>query len=376
MHDYITVLLANKPCNKTVSLQDGKILKQAGAPITLANAKTIHVPEVDTMAQLLREISERPNAAIIGGYIAGTEDGKQFQILSSSQLGDGYNGGWRTINGVQSIGRLRKNFSPSSWWQIDRDRAVGLPVHLNPDTEDGYIDLVSQLLPDFKTAGFVRLASTTGRVCHQGQPLDSTGSRYWFQVKNPSEIDGFGNRLKLHGASQGLGFMKYDKNGKGVLWGICDCSVFSPERLAFDGKPSVSADFTLREPDIRIQQGGKVNATIIPPDAATRDALRSQFNIEITSSGNVVTVTNNDYLTLDTAIEISGRGTKTVKEFFDSGDERWRCQATFRDSSSWNAAFKLDNAGYPYLHDFGGETLYRLTDAEQNKLFEEIFHVA
>ena len=121
--------------------------------------------------------------------------------------------------------------------------------------------MVSQLLPTFTNGGYVRLATTSGRVCVDGVPMDATGSRYWFKSSAPEFMEGFGKRLKLHAANLSLGFKKLDKKGKGVLWTICDCSVFSPERIIYDGQPSIEGHprLSLGEPDITIHEGGSVD---------------------------------------------------------------------------------------------------------------------
>jgi hypothetical protein len=201
--------------------------------------------------------------------------------------------------------------------------------------------------------------------------MDSTGSRYWFRVDKPELVKGFGNRLKLKAAEIGLGFMKLDKNGKGVLWTICDTSVFSPERLTYDGQPRIQNHerLSLGAPDITVNKGGIVEIDIFPNiTSEAKRKIKKDFNVEVTSRGGILAMSNNTYLELDTRVEIMGKGTKTVLDFWRSGQERWRCQSTFRDSESWNGALKIDACGLPYLHDFGGETTYHLSDDSKGAL--------
>ena len=375
--DYITVVKTAKPCNKYVSIaKDGKTKKDGASSITEATAFTRHVPDLASMYQVMMDLSEQPNCALINGFIAGTEDGKPYQIKSSKQIegltGEAYRGDWvRVGDNERIIGRLKVNFEPSSWWQIDRDRADGLPDNLDPSTEQGYVDLISKILPTFKDAGYVRLATTSGRVIVDGEPLDNTGSRYWFKVNNPKSMHGFGNRLKTQAAAIDLGFLKLDKNGKGILWTICDTSVFSPERLIYDGQPRVEEHerLSLGAPDITVREGGIVDVDVLPMlSSEVRRKLKKDYGVEVTSRGNKLSMSNNTFLTLDTEIEAYGRGKVTVLQFWRSGEDAWKCQSHFRVSSSWNGKLKIDGAGVPYLHDYGGETTYTLSDDEKGEL--------
>ena len=379
-NDYITIVKTDEPCNKYVSItKSGEVKKDGSSNITQATATTRHVPDVDSMYALMMELSGEPNCALINGFVAGTEDGTPYQIKSSKQIslatGVKYKDDWVKIKGEKTIGRLKANFQPSSWFQIDRDRAKGLPKKLDPTTEQGYVDLITKILPTFKDAGYVRLATTSGRVIVDGKPLDNTGSRYWFKVDKPSMMDGFGNKLKLWAAANDLGFHKPNKNGNTVLWTICDTSVFSPERLIYDGQPRVEKHerLSLGAPDITVKQGGIVEVDVFPELTATvQNKLKKEFGIDVTSEGGVMSSSNNTQLTLDMPIETKYHGTKTVREFWKSGEERWRCQATIRESSTMNGGLKIDKEGIPYLHDFGGETTYHLSDTEKGVLIDEM----
>ncbi len=213
----------------------------------------------------------------------------------------------------------------------------------------------------------MRVASTSGRVLLDGEPINSNGCRYWFQVNNAAAQNGFGRRLKVKAAAAGLGFQKLDKNGKGALWSIFDPSVFSCERIVFDGKPNIYGDrLTLREPDIQVTEGGVAyprNVVAITSD--DRRVLKDNYKIKVSGNGGNIFLINEEYLTLDTEIEAQGHGVITVRDFIASGDAKWRCQATYRDSSSWNGALQYGRDGMPHLIDYGGETKYVLSLLEQ-----------
>jgi hypothetical protein len=378
--DYMTLLFTTAPSNKEVRFLRGELRKTAPFPIYDAKAYAIHVPDVEAMRELLLTVAAASNAVLIAGFVPDAET-DNFRVMSKKAIEEKtkkpYEGGWVDIDGEQVIARTKDNFVASSWWQIDRDRASGLPDALDPDTDAGYVAMIDRIIPGFIDTGYVKVSSTTGRVLVDGVPMDSTGSRYWFQVENPDDISGFGARMKLHAAAQGLGFMKYDKNGKGVLWTVADCSVFSPERVIFDGQPYIPEGqprLSLRDPDLVVVQGGRVNSELVPsPSLRTVALVKREFNVKVSTRGGIISMNNEDYLRLDTQVETYDHGIKTVAEFMESGETRWRCQATFRESGSWNGALKLRRNGMPYLQDFGGETIYSLNPADRAAIIRGVF---
>lgn len=378
--DYMTLLVTTEPCNKEVRFWRDELRKTAPFPIYDAEAFTVHVPDVEVMRELQLTVAGQSNAVLVAGFVPDAPaDG--FRVMSKKAIEEKteepYEGGWVDIDGERVISRTKDNFVASSWWQIDRDRASGLPDALDPDTDAGYVAMIDRIIPGFINAGYVKVSSTTGRVLVDSVPMDATGSRYWFQVKNPDDITGFGVRMKLHAATQGLGFMKYDKNCKGVLWTVADCSVFSPERVIFDGQPYIpegQARISLRDPDLVVVQGGRVNSELVPsPNRRTITLVKREFGIKVSSRGRTVSMNNEDYLRLDTEVETYDHGIKTVAEFMESGEARWRCQATFRESDSWNVALKRQRNGMPYLQDFGSETIYELNLADRAAIIRGVF---
>ena len=138
--DYMTVLKAPKPCYKHVYIGgDGQVVKDGASHITQATATTHYVPDVASVYQLMQKLSEQPNGALVNGYVDGTEGGKPYEIRSVAYIekktDQKYTNGWVEVRGEKVIARTKNNFLPSSWRQIDRDRANGLPEELNPDTE-------------------------------------------------------------------------------------------------------------------------------------------------------------------------------------------------------------------------------------------------
>lgn len=376
-YNYITQVMAKTPLGKTVSIKDGAPSKSAPPMPSKAIAQTVPVPDVDAMKAVQQTLADMENMALIGGFIPGTEDGEFYHLWSVKEIeaatGQSYDGGWVEIEGLRVTARLKNNFTPSTWWQIDRDAAKGCPDRLANLDEDAYMDAIDKILPGYAAAACVRVASTTGRVLLDGEPLHSDGCRYWFQVTDAALQDNIGAVLKVKAAAQGLGFLKLDKNDKPALWSIFDPSVFSPERFVFDGKPTVKRHkgrLTIAEPDIRVYYGDRVDPALIGEvTEQEREQVKARFGVTVQGTGAAITLINDDYLALDTKIQTKDHGVKTVLEFAQSGEDKWRCQSTFRESASWNGALKLSGAGMPYLLDYGGgPTRYELPVAEQAAL--------
>ena len=365
--DYVTVLRAPKPVNKRLHLDNGKVVKLAGAPINEARAQTRHVPNALAMAALLAELAEDTRAVLVQGYQPDTIDGTPYTIMSEAHLKrrvPSYDGGWADHNGP-CIARLKKNFIAGSWWQLDRDYADGIPAHLAALSSHDYVQAMNRIMPGFASAGRVQVPSTSSRVLHQGKPIESHSSHIWFQTQDASDHS-FGDRLKLQAALNGLGFMKTTKAGASTLWALFDPTTFSWERLSYEGKPLVSQGLSLRPPMIEVADGHRVDTSLIPwPTDSEREQLAAQYRLQVSLDGRgcVSTVVEGD-LTLDTPIE-TARGLMTPADFLKLDIQKLRCQATFRESTSWNGILFTDSAGVPCLFDNGTRIKYELSQTEK-----------
>jgi len=368
--DYVTVLRAPRPINKRVHIDAGQVVKTAGAPIVEAEAITRHVPDANAMAALLAEISEDPNAVLVQGYQPDMVSGEPYTVMSYDKLRKiqpSYESGW-VYRDRPCIARLKKNFQPSSWWQLDRDYADGIPEHLAALTNDEFVDAIDSIMHGFANAGRVHIPSTSNRVLCNGQPIEARSGHIWFQITDPTDCD-FGDRLKLSAALNGLGFPKRNKAGATTLWAIFDPTVFSWERISYEGQPLVSQGLELAAPDITVHQGARVDTRLIPwPTQQEKELLAQRYRLHLTRDGNgrVHSVIEGD-LTLETVVQ-TARGGMTPIEFMRLGVRKLRCQATFRDSESWNGILFIDGTGLPCLFDNGTRIKYELSQTEKAHL--------
>ena len=105
------------------------------------------------------------------------------------------------------------------------------------------------------------------------------------------------------------------------------------------------------------------------PDTEQTEELRQQYSIEmrLNGSGALSTVQTGN-LKPDTPIQTQHHGIITVRAFLDSDNDKLRCQATFRDSDSWNGFLFKDYRGMPVLYDNGIRCRYELTQEVQAEL--------
>jgi len=103
---------------------------------------------------------------------------------------------------------------------------------------------------------------------------------------------------------------------------------------------------------------------ILPEPEKIREIMRKTgVELEVTRDGNNLRITVND-LSLDTELETEDHGVLTVREYLEQGLEKVRCQAPFRDSSSFAAFISKGQDGTPFVHDVGTGTTHWLNDQE------------
>jgi P4 family phage/plasmid primase-like protien len=388
-HDLLTLVKAKKSINKRVVLDDaGRPVKHPAGLLATAKARTVYVPDVEAMERLLRLVANDPAMVLLQGYFfdeptdpntfeekCGLLVGKQFNILSQQKLADlngEYKGGWVEVNYERAIARTKDNMLPSTWILLDRDSADGIPLHLANMTDDEWLQAIGRIIPDFARMGWVRVASTSSRVLYEGKPISDRGCHYWFQTTTDDD-ETLGHRMLLQAAANGLGFKKMNKAGAGTLWSIFDPTTFSHERIAFEGMPKVSGDrLMVAPPDIQAQRGPRVNSHLVSDVSPKQEKrIKSQFQIGIRRGGGIgrlEALVDCDKLTLNTVVETQKLGSITVTDYMKSGRDHLRCQATFRDSNSWNGFLKRDHEGMPRLFDNGLRMWFELDPQVKQKL--------
>lgn len=136
-------------------------------------------------------------------------------------------------------------------------------------------------------------------------------------------------------------------------------------RLVFDGPPALTdlamaAGLTIRESAAVVTLGGRWDAsTLIRPDAAMIHRYEEQTNHRVDFSNGrmrevVVGLTPESilYKRFNSVTQVFEQPF-TVQQYLDSSDVKWRCEASWRGSTSGNAFIAKDRAGKPYVIDNG-----------------------
>ena len=88
MSDFITVITASSPVNKRfVEHPDGSVEKIGTATLVSGVAQSVHVPDADALAKVLREVANGHNKVIVPGRWRGDE-GSPFKIVTKRALAD------------------------------------------------------------------------------------------------------------------------------------------------------------------------------------------------------------------------------------------------------------------------------------------------
>ncbi|EKZ97626.1 hypothetical protein D769_19253 [Cupriavidus sp. HMR-1] len=382
--EVVTVIRAERPTNKRfLRGSDGSIEK---APTLLAaefRAAMHYVPDAATMADLLTKVSEDPCAAIINSGFLGVELGEPFTILAESDIErrfgvkgrDETQGIHRLQDGTKVLGRLKENCVPSAWILLDRDTDEHTPPELAALDRAAWLKRVNDLLPGVDGCDYVFANSASRRVVCDGRPVGGGNGHTWVRVANPTDVPRLRTGLIGRAWERRLAWAKPRRNKHGDIVGqspatILDISVWNVGRIVFCGKPTVEGDGLAVEPQTIEVESGPFSSTLdtsrieLPsPGEATKLAKSAGFNICYRGNGSSMIADAYD-LTSQTEIEVKGRGLMTVgqaAELLPQGG-RLRCQAPFRDSSSWAAFLCKGNEGRLYVYDSATETKHWLSD--------------
>ena len=380
--DYITIIKTEKPCNKQVGVNsDGSLDKTPASVIYDGLARSKYVPDQDAMLALLEQVSVWNNVVIVLGYIPGTEGGEDYHIASKARLAkmlkvekDDCPPGLHEIDGEQHATRTIGNFVPSSWILFDYDVVADMPKPLVFSHKDDWLKAMGEMLPGFHAAGKIIAPSTTGRILLDGKPAYSApGLHLFMQVKDAGDIARFGCEMRLYPMSTSYGFMRPSRSHTTeeiisyMPWSIFDPSVFSPERLVYEGAPIVAGKgLTVGESQYESIPGGRIDTSRVVIDDEARAVIEKQTGRKVerdmVDNRSGYAMTDNRQLSLDTVID-TGKGEMTVADFWMSKHKHLRAQATFRpDSTSWAAFLGKHIDGTPFLFDTGAQTKYLLSE--------------
>lgn len=277
--DFVTLLRVRGRANKLIRQDRNlKVSKEPGPPITNAIGVTIYVPDCAAMTDMLEGIADDPNAVIIpGGYFPGTAPavlaplvkGPEFFVSSkkflTEHLGidkDDMDNvlGWHEIDGQRHIARMKANMLPTSWMLFDRDEVKGMPDNLATMSDADWLAAMCSMVPGLDKIQMVKVASSTGRVLVDGEPMSASGRHYYVPVVGGQDIERFGATLLQRSFLNEYGFMRplFSKEDPDEIvgyrqWSIFDPTTFSRERLVYEGAPTLKGKgLELAPPQIEV----------------------------------------------------------------------------------------------------------------------------
>jgi hypothetical protein len=379
--DFITVITALSPVNKRFVLHpNGQLEKIPVAKLGRGVAQSVHVDNADALANVLREVGGSHYKVIVPGRWRG-DDGKPFNIVTKHELAkmlgvsaDNLPHEIVEIDGKRYAARYRPCIEPSSWIVLDADSPEGIPEDWAAMDAVQRLPLWEGFLPGIGAVTSVEMRSSSDRVRRPDDP-ERGPSHIWLRISDPSRLDVLRAHVAVAHVNTGLSFKcphrsRTDRT-KTIGYshrGLYDLSVWNPGRIVFVAQPDISAapGYVVDDADVHIFDGNPSLdiSHIREPDAAALREYKARSGISWalrrSRSGGFSQVSRGE-LTWDTEIE-SCRVVKTLREWVDGmkPDDKLRCEAPFRVSSSEAAFIAFDRSCEPFVYDSGTATTYRL----------------
>ena len=372
---------------------DGTVSKQSNVNVALGIAMMHRAETHDELAAILTKVGDDPQAAVINASFDGIEIGEEFAILSEREmekrLGIPKTERVRqkgvhelTIDGkrLKAVGRFKENVRPSCWQILDRDIDQHTPPELAGMSFGEWLSALSRILPEFSAVSYVQAPSTSSRVLLDGKAVGAGNGHVWIKVSDPKDVERMRVALTVGAAKAGLTWTKprMSKKEPGTIVGqsiatIVDPSVWTPGRLVFIGRPTVSEGLSVIPLVPRVHKGLKdlldTTELVLPDAKVVRDITRKAgVEMELQEGGSGLKVTTHD-LTLNTEIDTEEGEVLTVRELVERGiTDKIRCQTPFRDSNSAAGFLSLGADGTPFVFDVGTSTTHWLSNLDAQGL--------
>ena len=228
--------------------------KDANVLVSSGIAVQHHVPNINALKDLLREVSEDHHAAICNCAFPLIQIGTEFLLWSESKLqSNGYPRHdpsivWPVMTALgdkslPTLGRFKEHTAASSWILLDRDVDKHTPPYYAELDYDDWLIEVDKLLPGISDCARLRVHSSSARVSVAGVPVGSGNGHTWVQLADPIDVLRLRSVIKARAIAMDMVWKKPKLSratGEVVahdVVSIVDWSVFTPGRLVFVGKP-------------------------------------------------------------------------------------------------------------------------------------------
>lgn len=397
--DVVTSIRSTRPATvgKRYELVGGEVVKHQIANISEGVAQSHVIGTADTLADLLRQVTERTDTALCPALWNG-DDGQPFDLVTEAELAriTGHPVGSQEMAGVLNregrrrvAARLRRGLRPSVRLLLDADTPPGMPADWAAWTMEQRIAKLAEIIPGLDRCERVQLRGSSARVVAPGgQPGGATHA--YITVTDPNMIAILKAWLSVAMVTEGLSFQspRFSRTDGSAIGHahrtVFDLSVLDPGRLIFCSKPSISeameaAGYKVVDANVEIVNpgGGPLDVSGIQmPDA---DMLAEYHRItgeRITYSNEATSVAIRSVGLLTMATEIESDGAVQTfgqwlatmaaavaaapNETAAEAAKKLRCEAPFRDSKSKAAFIKWTGPEAGYVHDIGNTTTYLL----------------
>jgi len=355
----ITVVTTYKSTGKEAFIDDNNEIsfRSLGANIE-GHAQTIEASNATEFAALLNSLKQ--GQYIIPDYVPeAVSRNVDFEIVAAKK----YAKLFKVTKKDPDFGALREHegrfyvakvMTPGVWvfgqWRLfDRDVDEQTPKAFRSMSDEQWLQHMDTMIPGFSECEYLIAASTKSRVCFAGKPetaVASTNAHIFVLCKNTHMSDRVRSSAKVMASERGLSWQKNNKLGHKSTALIFDTAVFTLHRDCYEAPPSIAdRRLELLPRDIKVHEGKVLDLEKAFPKmtqerAAVSGAYKGKF--EIDTEGRI---SESEYNSLmpDTIIELEDQ-TLSVLEFVESEayecNVKYRCQAAFRDSSSWNGVLR------------------------------------
>jgi len=355
----ITVVTTYKPTGKEAFVDENNEIsfRSLGANIE-GHAQTIEANNATELAALLTSLKQ--GQYIIPDYVAeAVSRNVDFEIVTAKK----YAKLFKVTQKDPDFGALREHegrfyvakvMTPGVWvfgdWRLfDRDVDEQTPKIFRSMSDEQWLDHMDTMIPGFSECEYLIAASSKSRVCFAGKPdtaKASTNAHIFVLCKNTHMSDRVRSSAKVMASEHGLSWQKANKLGHKTLALIFDTAVFTLHRDCYEAPPSIADNrLELLPREIKVHKGKvldleKAFPVMTQERASASGAYKGKF--EIDTEGRI---SESEYNSLmpDTIIELEDQ-TLSVLEFVESQayecNVKYRCQAAFRDSSSWNGVLR------------------------------------
>ena len=225
---HVTIVTSSTgPVNKKIYLQDGKVCKDSKAQIGQGFAKTVPANTALDLGRLIENL--RQEQAIALGSLKVLN--KAFQLTTKARLQLG------------SIARSQEFFhhtASAGWLLIDLD-TKDLPSILKDKLKGCLmLNLVFEIIPELLLSEIlVRPSSSAGIISPDGSEQNVTGLHIYVKISNQTQSRRLLQLMHDRCWEAGFGFFALASNGNLLERSLIDTSVYGPERLVFEAKPTV-----------------------------------------------------------------------------------------------------------------------------------------